>query len=671
MEAGAGASGASGATLRPQVRAALSAADALAAAPQAREPRLEGDWLFWLEQRPAEGGRTTLLLRRAGDPDSGALELTPAPHNLRSRLHGYGGGVYAVAGRQVVFVDDGDRCLWSLELPPSPLPAPPLPARRLIEPEDPAGGRVLADGLIESRRQRWIGVCEQAGRDALVAVPLSGGAVRLLHQAADFCGYPVLSPDGTALAWLEWQQPFMPWQRSQLWLAAVAPDGSLSGARPLAGSTAGDPQAISVFQPLWAGPDLVVANDRSGWWNLERLPDAARLVAPAASGPAAGAVPAWQVLLPLPAEFAAPQWVHGLRTTAWDGRQLLAAACRDGRWQLGRLVAPEEPPEPPGCCRWQPFALPFEDISDLQAGNGLLVAIAGSPRQTAGLLELNLADGSWRCSPAAPPLLPPERISCPEPLTFAGGDGLPSHAWYYPPSPPAAPARPGAKAPLLVRCHSGPTGMARTVFNPAIQFWTSRGWGVVDVNYGGSTGFGRAYRERLDGQWGVLDVADCLAAVAALIDAGRADPERIAMDGGSAAGLTVLEALAAGRMLRAGACRYPVTDMALLQNADHRFEARYFDTLVGPWPQARATYEARSPLRHPERIAAPVIFFHGLEDRVVPPEQSERMAAALQQRGLPVELHLFPAEGHGFRTQAVQVQVLEATEVFFRRSFSL
>ncbi|MEB3333138.1 MAG: prolyl oligopeptidase family serine peptidase [Synechococcaceae cyanobacterium] len=662
-----------------QPPAALSAAAALAGAPQAREPRLAGGWLFWLEQRPAEGGRTTLLMRRAGDPASATCELTPAPRNLRSRLHGYGGGVYAVAAGQVVFVDDGDRCLWSLELPEGPSPASPAPpslpppARRLIapaDPGDPAGPRVLADGLIDAGRQRWIGVREQAGRDALVALPLSGGEPVLLHAAADFCGYPVLSPDGSALAWLEWQQPFMPWQRSQLWLAAVAGDGSLSGARPLAGSGAGDPQAISVFQPLWAGSDLIVANDRSGWWNLDRLPDAARLVAPGmGSTPAAGVVdPDWQPLLPLPAEFAAPQWVHGLRITAWDGSQLLAAACRDGRWQLGRLLEPERPAGAQGeaaGCRWQPFARPFEEFSDLQAGDGLLVAIAGSPHQAAGLLELNLANGGWQHSPSAPPPLPPQRISCPEALAFTGFGGLVSHAWYYPPSPPAEPA------PLLVRCHSGPTGMARTVLNPVIQFWTSRGWGVVDVNYGGSSGFGRAYRERLDGQWGVLDVADCLAAVALLIASGRADPQRIAMEGGSAAGLTALEALAAGPVLRAAACRYPVTDMALLQSADHRFEARYFDTLVGPWPQARALYEARSPLRHPERIAAPVIFFHGLDDPVVPPGQSERMAAALQERGLPVELHLFPGEGHGFRSQAVQVQVLEATEAFLRRSFGL
>jgi dipeptidyl aminopeptidase/acylaminoacyl peptidase len=215
--------------------------------------------------------------------------------------------------------------------------------------------------------------------------------------------------------------------------------------------------------------------------------------------------------------------------------------------------------------------------------------------------------------------------------------------------------------------------MARTGLNPALQFWTSRGWGVVEVNYGGSTGFGRAYRERLDGGWGVVDVDDCLAAVHALVAAGRADPERVAMEGGSAAGFTVLEALARDGTLKAGCCRYPVTDLTALASdaGEHRFEARYFDTLIGPWPQARSLYEQRSPLNHPERIAAPVLLFHGLEDPVVPARQTEALALALRQRGVAVELHLFPGEGHGFRDQAVQLRVLEATEAFFRRHLRL
>ena len=395
---------------------------------------------------------------------------------------------------------------------------------------------------------------------------------------------------------------------------------------------------------------LVVANDRSGWWNLERLDQAETL--------AAGAEAQWQPLLPMAAEFAMPQWIYGMRTTAWDGQQLLAAACRNGYWELGRLT-PSATGELP--LLWQPLALPFNDLAALDAEAGRLVAVAAAPDHGSGLLDLNTASGQWRHQPVAADPLEPAAISQPQDLWFEGHGGLPTQAWYYPPAGGSHP-----EAPLLVKAHSGPTAMARTGLNLTIQFWTSRGWGVVDVNYGGSTGFGRAYRERLNGQWGVVDVADCTAAARALVAAGQASAERIAMEGGSAAGFTVLAALCHDDTIRAGACRYPVTDLAALAGGDHRFEARYFDGLIGVWPAAKATYEARSPLHQAERIRCPVILFHGLDDRVVPPEQSERLALALRQQGVAVQLHRFPGEGHGFRSGAVQQQVLEASEAFFR-----
>jgi len=561
-------------------------------------------------------------------------------------VHEYGGGVYALEGNDLVFVDDGDRCLWHLNLGGAP--------QRLT----PPGPRAFADGLIDGPRRRWLGVMEADGRDQLVAVPLAGGEPQRLHQPADFCGYAALSPDGRQLAWVEWQQPFMPWQRSQLWLAAVTEGGALEGARPVAGSgpdtadtdTHTNTAAISVFQPLWiSATELVVASDASGWWNLQRLDTA--------SG-------AWQALLPLEAEFAMPQWVYGMRTTAWDGQQLIAAACREGAWQLGRVhLTPERVGTP---AAWQPLDQPFDDLAGLSADTGKLVAIASNPTSPQGLLELELATGTWRHTPVAPCPLPLEAISPPEPLWFAGHGGARTHAWYYPPAGGAHP-----DAPLLVKGHSGPTSMAPRGLSLAIQFWTSRGWGVVDVNYGGSTGFGRAYRERLDGQWGVVDEADCAAAAAALVAAERADPRRIAIEGGSAAGFTVLAALCGGGVFRAGACRYAVADLEGMVRHTHRFEAGYLDGLVGPWPEDGATYRERSPLLHADRIAVPVIFFQGLEDGVVPPDQTERMALALGERGLPVEVHLFPGEGHGFRDRAVQQRVLEATEAFFRRHLNL
>jgi dienelactone hydrolase len=668
----------------------LAASQVVGAIPLWSEPRLQGGRLFWLERRPEDGGRTRLLMRPAGSVELPASappgqEITPAGADVRSRIHAYGGGAYAVGGwpgglgtpggspavdartdSVLVWVDDGDRCLWRLDLPPlesgaaaAPATGPKTmaggPCLRLTEP-DPE--RRFADGLIDPARGLWIGLLETGEQEALVSVPLAGGEPQLLRQPSDFCGYAVLSPSGSHLAWIEWQRPAMPWERSQLWLGRLTPEGCLEDCRPIAGSMPGEGAAVSVFQPLWIPregqpADLVVSSDRSGWWNLERLEAAEALVA--------GEEPRWQPLLPLQAEFGMPQWVYGMATTAWDGEALVAAACFEGRWHLGRLAVAGG-----GAFRWQTYDLRFDDLAAVVAERGRLVAIAASPSDPAGLLELDTASGRWRHTPAAASPLSEVAISHPEPLWFEGHGGRPTQAWYY---PPRSGSHPGA--PLLVKGHSGPTGMARTGLNLAIQFWTSRGWGVVDVNYGGSTGFGRAYRERLDGQWGVVDGADCAAAAAALVAAGRADSRRIAIEGGSAAGFTVLAALCAGAVFRAGACRYAVADLEGMARHTHRFEARYFDGLVGPWPEAAATYRERSPLLHADRITVPVIFFQGLEDAVVPPDQTERMALALGERGIPVEVHLFPGEGHGFRDRAVQQRVLEATEAFFRRHLDL
>ncbi len=722
--------------------------------PSLLEPKLLAGQLHWLEQRPDQQGRTTLMRRPFGVETAGAAasppaeELTPGDWNLRSRIHGYGGGAYAlglVQGQVIaVVVDDRDRCLWRLDL--APAGAAPNQPIQLTRPAP----RAFGGGLIDAQRQRWVGVMEADGRDQLVAVPLQGGEPVTLHQAADFCGYPSLSPRGSHLAWVEWQQPCLPWERSQLWLgcfAAAGADGTgeglgegLMACRPVAGSDNGSRQAISVFQPLWLGEgiqadspqpehqtrggavpagadgnggpaarpngapaarpaDLLVACDRSGWWNLDRLRAAEALTATdleprggvdgdgdgetaLAESPSSDRHPplAWQPLLPMEAEFATPQWVLGLATTAWDGRQLVAASCVQGSWQLGRIDFnndpgrasgqvpgnPADPALPAQPARWIPFDLPFNDFGSLCAENGALACLASGATSPAGLLELELARGHWRHSPAAASPLAPEAISKPEPLWFAGYGGAPTHAWYYPPSGGATSA-----SPLLVKGHSGPTAMARCGLNLAIQFWTSRGWGVLDVNYGGSTGFGRAYRERLDRHWGLVDSADCAAAALAVVAAGQASSQRLAIEGGSAGGFTVLSALCFSEVFRAGACRYAVSDLEGLVADGHRFEAHYLDSLVGPWPEQRATYQARSPLHHAERISAPVIFFQGLDDQVVPPAQTDTMAEALRSRGVPVDVHRFAGEGHGFRSGAVRVAVLEATEAFFRHHFAL
>ena len=623
----------------------LPAAHAVGKLPGLKEPQLLAGpggilWLLWLEQRPQEKGRTTALIRPFGAAEQPPTELTPAPINLRSRVHDYGGGVLtaAVENERLLLVWIESGCIWRQDwhLPTDAAgrPQPGSAPQRLSQP----GEGELADGLLDQQRQRWIGIREVDGLDQLVWVSLEARdqQPQLLHQPADFAGYACLSPDGRQLAWVEWQQPAMPWDSSSLWCAEIDSNGTLRTPERLAG---GD--GISVFQPQWL-PDgrLLVAEDSSGWWNLMvKQPGEAH----------------WQRPWPMTAETAMPQWIYGMSTTAWDGDSLLAAVCSRGSWTLKRLRADGTV---------EAIDQPFEDLAYLRACQGRAVAVASHSRCVAGLLEIDLRPATplWQHTPAVEAPLPTEAISVAEPIWFNGHGGERTHAWYYPPMDGSSGA-----APLLVKSHSGPTAMARRGLQLGIQYWTSRGWGVVDVNYGGSTGFGREYRERLNGGWGVVDVADCAAAAQALMAAGRADPGQIAIEGGSAGGFTTLAALCFTDVFRVGACRYAVCDLTAMAEETHRFEARYLDRLVGDWPEQRQVYEQRSPLRHADRIRCPVLFFQGLQDKVVPPEQTERMASALRANGIAVDVRLFEEEGHGFRSQTTQISVLEETEAFFRR----
>ena len=631
----------------------LSARTALGRQPVLKAPQILGNWVLWLEQRPKEKGRTTAMIRPWQQPDKPAKELTQAPADLRCRVHEYGGGAMAAAlmGDRLLlsWIDDSDRCLWfqawsgmrgetcealRAETEPMRISAP--------------GEEALGGGLIDQNRLHWLGVMEREGRDHLVSFSLNqcDQQPKVLHEADDFAGYPALSADGNQLAWVEWCQPAMPWDACELRWAQITRGGELKQVRTLAGSSPDAEQQVSVFQPMWQ-PDgsLIVAEDSSGWWNLMR------------HGDPAGDRNQWERPWPMQAETAMPQWVFGMSTTAWDGEELLAAICSNGCWELKRLMADGSSSS---------VKQPFDDLNDLHADAGRAVAIASNDHTGQGLLELELASGEWMHTPASDATLPIGAISRGESFWFDGAEGRRTHAWYYPPLDGAH-----RDAPLLVKSHSGPSSMARRGLSLGIQFWTTRGWGVVDVNYGGSTGFGRAYRERLIGSWGVVDVEDCAAAATALVEAGRAHPERIAIEGGSAGGFTTLACLCFTNVFRAGACRYAVSDLTSLASETHRFEARYLDSLVGPWPQDRDRYEQLSPLGHAKSIRCPVIFFQGLQDNVVVPEQTERMAAALRSNGLPVEVQTFPNEGHGFRDSEVKVQVLEATEAFFRRHLGL
>ena len=614
----------------------LPASAVVGSLPGWKEPWLAGRRLFWLEQCPWEGGRTTLMSQADGQ----RRELTPGDWNLRTSLHGFGGAPVAFGRHHAVLVNR-TRTGPALRLLNLHGLTPP---RQLCQPAVVAMG----DGCLHEPGQFWIGVWEQENQDVLTRVCLRTGASRPLRAEADFCSTPSLSPDGRHLLWLEWDLPAMPWQGSRLWLARLGGDGGLREPRCLAG---GDGATAAVFQPQWL-PDggVVMASNRSGYWNLQHLaPD--HLNSPQ---------PPWRSLLPMDADFGLPQWVAGMSTTAVWEKGLVAAHCRHGCWRLGRLQWSSSPTP-----HWQVLKLPFTEISNLRADGERAVALAAGPEQPGGLLEVDLVSSRWRHTPVSAGTganpLGTAPVSTPEAFWFPGHGGRRTHGWLY--RPVASVGLP----PLLVRCHGGPTAMARPCFSLETQFWTSRGWAVLDVNYGGSSGFGRAYRQRLDGAWGVVDVADCTAGARALAAAGRVDPERVAVSGGSAGGFTALGCLSNSDLFRVGACRYGVTDLAAMAQDTHRFESGYLESLVGPWPAVAQRYRDRSPLHRVRHGQGPVVLFQGLKDQVVLPEQTERMAAALRQRGVVVEMHRYPEEGHGFRDGGVQQEVLLRTEAFFRK----
>ena len=636
----------------------LAAALALAYQPSLSEPRLVGDWVLWLERRPQEQGRTTALIRPWRKPEIEPQELTPAPANLRSRVHNYGGGALAEKAEGdellLVWTDDWAGCLiscrWRGLLQPKKRNGAWLEA--LGEPVSltPRDGVPLAAGFIDHRRHRWVGMMENCGRDLIVTVPLdkrSSKSLSILHRPVDFAGYPCLRSDGKYIAWVEWQQPSMPWEASTLWYSEITGSGALGSPKCYLGCLPSQKSAfhnVSVFQPLWLlNGQLAVAEDSSGWWNPVLLsPCDSTLRRP------------WKVKV----ECGIPQWTYGMRTLAAWRSGLLAACCSEGCWQL-RYFREDGIIET--------LSQPFDDLTGLYVLDDRAVAIASSPDCSPGLLELDLTSKTWTHSLAAELPTPPDTISQPEAIWFNGHNGERTHAWYYPPRS----ANLSVGFPLLVKSHSGPTAMASCGLNLSIQFWTSRGWGIVDVNYGGSTGFGRSYRERLRFNWGVTDVQDCVAAARYLIANKGADASRVAIEGSSAGGFTALACLCFSDIFQVGACRYGISDLASMACQTHRFEAGYLEWLLGPWPEQRQLYLARSPLYNVERISCPVIFFQGLQDKVVIPEQTNQMAVALRERDIPVEVHNFPDEGHGFRDSNVLTEVLESTESFFRQHLGL
>jgi len=601
--------------------------------------QLEGGDTYWLELRPAEGGRSVLVKRSA----TGTIaDVIPPPFDARTRVHEYGGGACLVDGGVVYFSNFTDQRLYRAR----PGAAP--------EPVTAAGAYRYADGVVDRRRRRILCVREDHSAsgepvNTLVTIDLEGEGNhgRVLTGGHDFCSSPRLAPDGSRLAWLTWDHPEMPWDGTTLWTAGIAVDGSLGAPQKVAGG-----RDESIFQPEWSpAGELHFVSDRSGYWNLYRM---------GASGGTAEAV------YPIAADCGLPQWGFGMATYGFaaDGGILLAVT-QEGVWHLLLID--------PATGQAAPAPLSGNDISPsagVRVDGMRAVFAAGSPAAAEALIELDLATGALQVLRRSIDLvIDPDTLSVPEAVTYPTTGGATAHAFYYRPRNRDFVAPTTERPPLLVVSHGGPTSAAGPSLSPAIQYWTSRGFAVLDVNYGGSTGYGRAYRERLNGQWGVVDVDDCVKGAEWLVARGEVDGSRLAIRGGSAGGYTTLSALTFRRVFRAGASYYGVSDLEALAGDTHKFESRYLDRLVGPYPEQRDLYVARSPIHHTDRLACPVIFFQGLADPVVPPAQAERMVEALRRKGIAVAYVPFPGEMHGFRQAENMKRALEAELYFYSQVF--
>jgi len=597
-------------------------------------PALHRDTIHWCEMRPAEQGRVVLVRQAVG---RAADDVTRPPFNVRTRAHEYGGVSYLVTDDAIYFSHFPDQRLYRLRSGEEPTPiTPELPLR-------------YADLIPDPRRRRLIAVREDhtaAGKEpvhTLVSLDLEhtdGGQV--LVSGHDFYASPRLSPDGTRLAWLAWRHPNMPWDGTELWVADVAADGRLAHPRLVAGGP-----AESVFQPEWS-PDGVLhfVSDRTGWWNLYRWQE--------------GQVCA---LCPRQAEFGLPQWTFGMRTYGFaSAQELICVFYQEEQWHLAVLHLPTS--------RLEEIPTPYTELTALQVAGNRVLFLAGSPAEPASLVLFNLDTREHRVLRRANnATVDPGYLSRPQAIAFPGHEGRQVYAYYYPPRNHDFVGPPRERPPLLVLSHGGPTGAANPTLNLGIQYWTSRGFAVVDVNYGGSTGYGRAYRQRLNGLWGIVDVHDCVAAAQYLVGRGDVDPARLAIRGGSAGGYTTLAALTFRNVFRAGASYYGVSDLERLATDTHKFESRYLDNLVGPYPARRDLYRERSPIHHTDRLNCPLILFQGLDDKVVPPEQSEAMYQAARAKGLPVAYLAFESEGHGFRQAENIVRATEAELYFYSRMF--
>ncbi len=595
---------------------------------------MDGDEVYWVEMRPNEGGRM-VIVKHGGNGTT--TDVTPEPFSARTRVHEYGGGAYLVSDGVVFFANFADQRLYRQEPGGEPEAITPEAALR------------YADGRIDAARGRIICVREDHTGEgepvnAVVSVDARGvGPQRVLFDATDFCAAPRLSPDGRHLAWLAWDHPNMPWDGTRLLVAELNAEGGLGEVQTVAGGA-----DESVLQPLWS-PDGVLhfVSDRNGWWNLYRWNGRET-----------------ELVIEMEAEFARPPWVFDPAAYGFlnDGR-IACSFVERGSWRLGIIDAA-------GTLTLLDLPYPEMGRGELRASGKRVVFIAGAPDKPMSLLSLEVPTGTVETLQQAHELeVNPAYLSAPEAIEFETTGGRTAHAFFYAPGNADFTGPEGEKPPLLVKSHGGPTASTSIALDLGIQYWTSRGFGVVDVNYGGSTGYGTEYRRRLNGLWGIVDVDDCVNAARFLASRGDVDPERLAIDGASAGGYTTLAALTFRDVFKAGTSLYGVSDLEALAKETHKFESRYLDSLVGPYPERQDLYVERSPINHTHLLSCPLLLLQGLEDEIVPPNQAEMMFDAVKEKGLPAAYVPFEGEQHGFRRSENIEKALQSEMYFYSRVF--
>ncbi len=663
----------------------------------------DGQSLYFLEGRPTEGGKQFLVRRPAGSDQYFLQDISPADVSVRSLVHEYGGGAFAVAADWAFYCNYSDQRIYMVPLGKDkagagyePLPITPKGDYRFADlyvdqghkrilavledhtpvkagtAHEPANSIVaISYGQIEAALAQVNGAAEKAG-DAVAetksaiaaagsandaaqsAIAAAGSAITApvtLAQGFDFYAFPRISPDGTKLAYMRWNHPNLPWDDSQLVVADIDKQGLLANERVVAGG-----EDCSVFQPQW-GPDgtLYFVCDSSGFWSLYAVSDFKALT-----------------VLPIvpkifaQCEFGQPMWSFCESTYVVASENLIICAVnRKGLWHLARLELDFD-----GGHKLIEIPSPYTEVSDLTLGANKVAMLAGSADRAIAVVEYDWALRSFSTIRSSAPHVPESSyLSKPEVIEFPTEENKTAFAFYYPPTNKDYAGQ--GLPPLLVKCHGGPTGAASSVLSLGLQFWTSRGFAVVDVNYGGSTGYGREYRKRLNGSWGVVDVDDCVNAVKYLIKEGKVDKDKVAITGGSAGGYTVLCALTFKDVFSAGASHYGIGDLEALVRDTHKFEARYGDNLVGPYPEKKSLYMERSPINYIDQLKCPVIFFQGLEDKVVPPNQAEAMVEALTAKNIPVAYIAYEGEQHGFRQAGNIIRTLEAELYFDRKIFAI